>query len=85
MVVLRCFLSGNPIGTVTLPGSNAVMPFLVKDLKILLVHLVVVVVSKKRLVLGVNTTVEVTEASEKDEMTVKQVVAKFNGGETRGV
>jgi hypothetical protein len=39
------------------------MPFLVKDLKILLVHLVVVVVSKKRLVLGVNTTVEVTEAS----------------------
>jgi hypothetical protein len=54
----------------------------VKDLKILLVHLVVAVMSKKRLVLDLNTTVEVTEASEKDKLTVKRVMAKFNGGET---
>jgi hypothetical protein len=35
-----------------------------KDLKILLVHVVVAVVSKKRTVLDLNTPVEVTEASE---------------------
>jgi len=61
------------------------MPFLVKDLKILLVHLVVAVVSKQRLVLDLNTTVEVTEVNEKDKLTVKQVMAKFNVGETRSV
>jgi len=61
------------------------MPFLVKDLKILLDRLVVAVVSKKRLVLDLNTTVEVTEASEKDKLTVKQVMAKFIGGETWSV
>jgi hypothetical protein len=61
------------------------MPFLVKDLKILLVHVAVAVVSKQRLVLDLNTPKEVTEASEKDKLTVKQVVAKFNGGETRSV
>jgi hypothetical protein len=59
------------------------MPFLVKDLKMLLVHLVVAVVPKKRLVFYLNTTVEVTEASEKEKLTVKQVVA--NVGETRSV
>jgi len=61
------------------------MPFLVKDLKILLDRLVVAVVSEKRLVLDLNTTVEVTEASEKDKLTVKQVMAKFIGGETWSV
>jgi len=50
------------------------MPFLVKDLKILLVHLVIAVMSKKGLVLDLNITVEVTEGSEKDELTLKQVM-----------
>jgi hypothetical protein len=43
---------------VQIPGSRTVMPFLVTDLKILLVHFVVAVVSKKRLVLDLNTAVE---------------------------
>lgn len=47
--------------------------------------LVATILSKKRLVLDLNTTVEVTEASEKDKLTVKQVMAKFNGGETWSV
>jgi hypothetical protein len=49
---------GNRNSTSTLPGSRTVMPFLVTDLKILLVHFVVAVVSKKRLVLDLNTTLE---------------------------
>jgi len=76
---------GNPNNTITLPGGRTFMPFLVKDLKILLVQVVVAMVSKKRLMLDPNTTVEVTEASEKDKLTVKQVMAKFNGGETWNV
>lgn len=76
---------GNPNSTIMLPGCRTFMPFLVKDLKILLDRLVVAVVSEKRLVLDLNTTVEVTEASEKDKLTVKQVMAKFIGGETWSV
>jgi hypothetical protein len=65
---------GNCNSTITLPGSRTVMPFLVKGLKILLVYLVVAVMAKKGLVLDLNIMVEVTEGSEKDELTLKQVM-----------
>jgi hypothetical protein len=42
-----------------------------KYLKILLVHVVVAALSQKRLVLDLNTPVEVTETSEKDKLTVE--------------
>jgi hypothetical protein len=36
-------------------------------------------------VLEVNTKVKVTEASEKDKLTAKQIVQKFNSGKTQSV
>jgi hypothetical protein len=38
--------------------------------------------SKKRVVLDLNAKVKVTEASEKDKLTVKQIVDKFKIGKT---
>jgi hypothetical protein len=34
-------------------------------------------VSKKRIVLHLNAKVKITEASEKDKLTMKQIVGKF--------
>jgi hypothetical protein len=39
--------------------------------------------SKKRVVLDLNGKVKVIEASEKDKLTVKQIVGKFKIGKTR--
>jgi hypothetical protein len=39
--------------------------------------------SKKRVVLDLNTKVKVSQASEKEKLTVKQIVAKFNIGKTQ--
>jgi hypothetical protein len=36
--------------------------------------------SKKRVVLDLNAKVKVVEASEKDKLTVKQIVGKFKTG-----
>ena len=34
--------------------------------------------SKKRLILHLNTKIKVEEANEKDKLSIKQIVAKFN-------
>jgi hypothetical protein len=39
--------------------------------------------SKKRVVLDLNAKVKVIEASEKDKLTVKQIVGKFKIGKTQ--
>jgi hypothetical protein len=39
--------------------------------------------SKKRVVLDLNAEVKVIEASEKDKLTVKQIVRKFKIGKTQ--
>jgi hypothetical protein len=39
--------------------------------------------SKKRVVLDLDTKVKVIKASEKENLTVKQIVAKFNIGKTK--
>jgi hypothetical protein len=39
--------------------------------------------SKKRVVLDLNAKVKVGEASEKDKVTVKQIVGKFKIGKTQ--
>jgi hypothetical protein len=40
---------------------------------------------KKRVVLYLNTKVKVIEASEKDKVTVKGIVAKFKAGKAQTV
>jgi hypothetical protein len=39
-------------------------------------------VSMRTVLYGLNTEVKVMEASEKDKLTVKQVMAKFRAGKT---
>ena len=39
--------------------------------------------SKKRLILHLNTKIKVEEANEKDKLSVKRIVAKFNVCKTR--
>ena len=40
---------------------------------------------KTRTVHAVNTTVKVTEGSDKDKMTIQKIMAKFNAGKTQSV
>jgi hypothetical protein len=41
--------------------------------------------SKKRVVLDLNTKVKVIQASEKDKLSVKQIMANFNIGKNSSV
>jgi hypothetical protein len=55
----------------------------VKDPKVFTYSFVVAMASKKQIVFELNTKVKVIQASEKEKLTVKQIVAKFNIGKTQ--
>ena len=47
-------------------------------------HLIAAVISSKRVMLGVNSKVNMTEKSTKDNLMKKQIMTKFNVGKTQG-
>jgi hypothetical protein len=55
----------------------------VKYPKVLTYSFVVAMASKKQVVLDIKTNVKVIGTSEKEKLTVKQNVAKFNTGKTQ--
>jgi hypothetical protein len=53
------------------------------QLRFLVFHLSIAIASKKRVVLVLNTKVKVVEASEKDKLSVKEIMTEFNDGKTQ--
>jgi hypothetical protein len=78
------FSSTIPNSTITLVNETltitqrATMP-----LRFLVFHLIVAMVSMKRVVLHLKTELKVNEAHESDKSSVKVIVTKFNSGKTR--
>jgi hypothetical protein len=61
----------------------AVIEMTPMQLRFLVFHLSIAMASKKRVVLVHKTKVKMVEASEKDKLSVKEIMTEFNDGKTQ--
>jgi hypothetical protein len=72
-----------PKSTMTLDTEMfTIMQLTIMLVQLLVIHLVVVMVSKKKAVLHLSTKAKVIEASQKEKFMVKEIVTEFNVGKT---